>query len=103
MILFEILLSRIRSISTRNIKNTLKSIKFENAWIYFSYLFIEREVLLQTSLTFDEPVGESEVESLLLDAINNGSLGHLKVDTFFVGSTIPGVYKNSYDDNFECT
>ena len=48
MILFEILLSRIRSISTRNIKNTLKSIKFENAWIYFSYLFIEKEVLLQT-------------------------------------------------------
>ena len=48
MILFEILLSRIRSISTRKIKNTLKSIKFENAWIYFSYLFIEKEVLLQT-------------------------------------------------------
>ena len=55
------------------------------------------------SLTFDEPVGESEVESLLLDVINNGSLGNLKVDTFSVGSTIPGVYKNLYDGNFECT
>ena len=42
-------------------------------------------------LTFDEPVGESEVESLLLDAINDRSLGTLKVDTFSVGSTISGV------------
>ena len=48
IILFEILLSGIRSISTRNITNVLKSIKFENARIYFSRLFIEREVLSQT-------------------------------------------------------
>ena len=48
IILFEILLSGIRSISTRNITNVSKSIKFENAWIYFSRLFIEREVLSQT-------------------------------------------------------
>ena len=46
-------------------------------------------------LTFDEPVGESEVESLLLDAINDRSLGTLKVDTFSVGLTISGVYKLS--------
>ena len=46
---------------------------------------------------------KSQVESLLLDVINNGSLGNLKVDTFSVGSTIPGVYKNFYDGNFECT
>ena len=52
-------------------------------------------VIADISLTFDEPVGESEVESLLLDAINSGSLGNLKVDTFSVGSTIPGVYKIS--------
>ena len=52
-------------------------------------------VIADISLTFDEPVGESEVESLLLDAINNGSLGNLKVDTFSEGSTIPGVYKIS--------
>ena len=95
MFLFEILLSR--SISNRNIKNVLKSITFEKAWIHFPYLFIEREdsVIADISLTFDEPVGESEVESLLLDAINNGSLGNLKVDTFSVGPTISGVYKIS--------
>ena len=52
-------------------------------------------VIADISLTFDEPVGESEVESLLLDVINNGSLGNLKVDTFSVGSTISGVYKIS--------
>ena len=52
-------------------------------------------VIADISLTFDEPVGESEVESLLLDAINSGSLGNLEVDTFSVGSTIPGVYKIS--------
>ncbi|XP_066025219.1 fibroblast growth factor receptor 4-like isoform X2 [Pocillopora verrucosa] len=49
----------------------------------------EGSVIADISLTFDEPVGESEVESLLLDAFNNGSLGNLKVDTFSVGSTIP--------------
>nr|XP_058945534.1 hemicentin-1-like isoform X2 [Pocillopora verrucosa] len=48
----------------------------------------EGSVIADISLTFDEPVGESEVESLLLDAINDGSLGTLKVDTFSVGSTI---------------
>ena len=52
-------------------------------------------VIADISLTFDEPVGESEVESLLLDAIKSGSLGNLKVDTFSVGSTFPGVYKIS--------
>ncbi|CAH3161296.1 unnamed protein product, partial [Pocillopora meandrina] len=49
----------------------------------------EGSVIADISLTFNESVGESEVESLLLDAINNGSLGNLKVDTFSVGSTIP--------------
>ena len=63
----------------------------------------EGSVIADISLTFDDSVGESEVESLLLDVINNGSLGNLKVDTFSVGSTIPGVYKNLYDGNFECT
>ena len=71
--------------------------------LLFLSFYREGSVIADISLTFDEPVGESEVESLLLDAINNGSLGNLKVDTFSVGSTIPGVYKNSYDDNFECT
>ena len=71
--------------------------------LLFSSFYREGSVIADISLTFDEPVGESEVESLLLDVINNGSLGNLKVDTFSVGSTIPGVYKNLYDGNFECT
>ncbi|RMX59288.1 hypothetical protein pdam_00022232 [Pocillopora damicornis] len=45
-------------------------------------------VIAEISLTFDEPVGESEVESLLLDASNDGSLGNLKVESFSVGPTI---------------
>ena len=68
----------------------------------FLSFYREGSVIADISLTFDEAVGESEVESLLLDAFNNGSLGNLKVDTFSVGSTIPGVYKNFYDGNFEC-
>ena len=68
----------------------------------FSSFYREGSVIADISLTFHEPVGKSEVESLLLDVINNGSLGNLKVDTFSVGSTIPGVYKNLYDGNFEC-
>ncbi|XP_066025260.1 fibroblast growth factor receptor 3 [Pocillopora verrucosa] len=48
----------------------------------------EGSVIADISLTFDEPVGENEVESLLLDTIKDGSLGTLKVDTFSVGSTI---------------
>ena len=71
--------------------------------LLFSSFYREGSVIADISLTFNEPVGESEVESLLLDAINNGSLGNLKVDTFSVGSTIPGVYKNFCDGNFECT
>ena len=69
----------------------------------FLSFYREGSVIADISLTFEKPVGESEVESLLLDAFNNGSLGNLKVDTFSVGSTIPGVYKNFYDGNFECT
>ena len=57
--------------------------------------YLEGSVIADISLTFDEPVGESEVESLLLDAVNDGSFGSLKVDTFPVGSTISGVYKLS--------
>ena len=62
-----------------------------------SLFLIHREgsVIADISLTFDKPVGENEVESLLQDAINNGSLGTLKVDTFAVGSTVSGVYKIS--------
>ena len=71
--------------------------------LLFSSFYREGSVIADISLTFYDPVGESEVESLLLDVINNGSLGNLKVDTFSVGSTIPGVYKNFYDGNFECT
>ena len=71
--------------------------------LLFSSFYREGSVIADISLTFHEPVGESEVESLLLDVINNGSLGNLKVDTFSVGPTIPGVYKNLYDGNFECT
>ena len=71
--------------------------------LLFSSFYRKGSVIADILLTFDEPVGESEVESLLLDAFNNGSLGNLKVDTFSVGSTIPGVYKNLYDGNFECT
>ena len=71
--------------------------------LLFSSFYREGSVIADISLTFNESVGESEVESLLLDVINNGSLGNLKVDTFSVGSTIPGVYKNLYDGNFECT
>ena len=71
--------------------------------LLFSSFYREGSVIADISLTFDDSVGESEVESLLLDVINNGSLGNLKVDTFSVGSTIPGVYKNLYDGNFECT
>ena len=70
--------------------------------LLFSSFYREGSVIADISLTFDDSVGESEVESLLLDVINNGSLGNLKVDTFSVGSTIPGVYKNLYDGNFEC-
>ena len=59
--------------------------------------FIRREgsVIADISLTFGEPVGESEVESFLQDAVNDGSLGTLLVDTFAVGSSLPGVYKLS--------
>ena len=71
--------------------------------LLFSSFYREGSVIADISLAFHEPVGESEVESLLLDVINNGSLGNLKVDTVSVGSTIPGVYKNFYDGNFECT
>ena len=71
--------------------------------LLFLSFYREGSVIADISLTFDDSVGESEVESLLLDVINNGSLGNLKVDTFSVGSTIPGVYKNLYDGNFECT
>ena len=63
--------------------------------LLFLSFYREGSVIADISLTFDEPVGESEVESLLLDAINDGSLGTLKVDTFSVGSTISGVYKLS--------
>ena len=69
----------------------------------FLSFYREGSVIADISLKFEKPVGESEVESLLLDAFNNGSLGNLKVDTFSVGSAIPGVYKNFYDGNFECT
>ena len=63
--------------------------------LLFLSFYREGSVIAEISLTFDEPVGESEVESLFLDAINDGSLGTLKVDTFSVGSTISGVYKLS--------
>ena len=62
--------------------------------LFFSF-YRERSVIADISLTFDEPVGGSEVESLLLDAINDGGFGILKVDTLPVGSTISGVYKLS--------
>ena len=63
--------------------------------LLFLSFYREGSVIADISLTFNEPVGESEVESLLQDAINDGSLGTLKVDTFSVGSTISGVYKLS--------
>ena len=63
--------------------------------LLFLYFYREGSVIAEISLTFDEPVGESEVESLLLDAINDGSLDTLKVDTFPIGSIISGVYKLS--------
>ncbi|XP_022809630.1 fibroblast growth factor receptor 3-like [Stylophora pistillata] len=49
----------------------------------------EGSVIADISLTFGEPVGESEVESFLQDAVNDGSLGILKVGTFAVGPTLP--------------
>ena len=94
--LCEILFSVSRSISTRNIKTVLKSIRFENVLdLLFSYFYREGSVIADISLTFDEPVGESEVETLLLHAINDGSLGTLKVDNISVRSIISGVYKLS--------
>ena len=63
--------------------------------LLFSTFYREGSVIAEISLTFDEPVGESEVESLLLDASNDGSLGNLKVESFSVGPTISGVYKLS--------
>ena len=65
-----------------------EGLKFDSSW-EFEFFLVPR------SLTFDEPVGESEVESLLLDASNDGSLGNLKVESFSVGPTISGVYKLS--------
>ena len=61
----------------------------------FLSFYREGSVIADISLTFDKAVGESEVESLLLDAFNNGSLGTLRVDTFTLGSTISGVNKLS--------
>ena len=69
-------------------------------WIYFSYIFIEREVLLQTYRSLLTSLLESEVKSLLLDTINDWSLGTLKVDTFSVGSIISDVYKISTTNFF---
>ena len=63
--------------------------------LLFLTFYREGSVIAEISLTFDEPVGESEVESLLLDASNDGSLGNLKVENFSVGPTISGVYKLS--------
>ena len=63
--------------------------------LLFLIFYREGSVIAEISLTFDEPVGESEVESLLLDASNDGSLGNLKVESFSVGPTISGVYKLS--------
>ena len=63
--------------------------------LLFLSFYREGSVIAEISLTFDEPVGESEVESLLLDASNDGSLGNLKVESFSVGPTISGVYKLS--------
>ena len=94
--LCEILFSRSRSISTRNIKTVLKSNRFENVLdLLFSSFYREGSVIADISLTFDEPVGESEVETLLLHAINDGSLGTLNVDNISVRSIISGVYKLS--------
>ena len=61
-------------------------------WTFRTY-FICREgsVIADISLTFGEPVGESKVESLLQETVNDGSLGTLKVDTFAVGATLPGI------------
>ena len=84
--------SRSRSISNRNIKTVLKSIRFENVFdLLFLSFYREGSVIADISLTFDEPVGESEVETLLLQAINDGSLGTLKVDNISVRSIISGV------------
>ena len=69
--------------------------------LFFSF-YRERSVIADISLTFDEPVGGSEVESLLLDAINDGGFGILKVDTLPVGSTISGVYKLSTTVIWSC-
>lgn len=63
--------------------------------LLFLIFYREGSVIAEISLTFDEPVVESEVESLLLDASNDGSLGNLKVESFSVGPTISGVYKLS--------
>ncbi|KAL9964662.1 hypothetical protein ACROYT_G028337 [Oculina patagonica] len=45
-------------------------------------------VIADSELTFSEAVGESELESLLLEAIKDGSLGQLKIDEIVVGTTI---------------
>lgn len=63
--------------------------------LLLSSFYREGSVIADISLTFDEPVGESEVETLLLHAINDGSLGTLKVDNISVRSIISGVYKLS--------
>ena len=92
--LCEILFCRSRSISNRNIKTVLKSIRFENVFdLLFLSFYREGSIIADISLTFDEPVGESEVETLLLQAINDGSLGTLKVDNISVRSIISGLCK----------
>lgn len=54
-------------------------------------------VIADIELTFNEAVGESEVHSLLSEAIKDGTLGQLQVDqeivvgpTILVGTTILG-------------
>lgn len=62
----------------------------DNSHSRFPSLFRRGSVIADIELTFNEAVGESEVESLLSEAIKDGNLGQLQVDELDVTTAISG-------------
>ena len=47
-------------------------------------------IIADLELTFNDSVGESNVNALLTKAANKGKIGDLKVEDFSIGKTFPG-------------
>ena len=47
-------------------------------------------IIADLELTFNDPVGQSDVKALLTQAEKNGKIGDMKVEAVSVGETFPG-------------